>query len=70
MSYNDFATLLVLQSVNEAIYVHAKISNEITAGMFSNFHLLHGHCTLLPFPSALTSLCTPETVEGSLDRPG
>ena len=39
-------------------------------GTFSNFNLLHGHCTLLPFPSALTSLCFHETTEGSLDRPG
>jgi len=26
---------------------------------FSNFSLLHGHCTLLPFPLALMPLCIP-----------
>ena len=31
-----------------------------TARMFSNFYLLHDCCTLLPFPSALMSLCTPD----------
>jgi len=46
-----FATLLALSSVNEAVFVWAKT----TVRTFSNFNLLHGRCTLLPFPSALTS---------------
>ena len=53
-----FAALLVLSSVNEAILVRAKT----TVRTFSNFNLLCGHCTLLPFPSALMSLCAPGRV--------
>ena len=37
--------------------MHAKNSNETTVGMFPNFNLLCGRYTLLPIPSALTSLC-------------
>jgi len=44
-----FAALLVLSSVNEAILVWAKNSNGTTIRTFSNFNLLHGRCTLLPF---------------------
>jgi len=55
-----FAALLALSSVNEPILVRAKNSNGTTMRTFSNFNLVHGHCTLLPFPSALTSLCTPD----------
>ena len=55
------ATLLALSSVNEAILVRAKNSNGTTVRTFSNFNLLHGRCTLLPFPSALTSSCAPAT---------
>ena len=51
------ATLLALLSVNEAIRMHANNSNETTVVTFSNCNLLHGHYTLLPFPSALMSLC-------------
>ena len=32
-----------------------------TVRMFSNSNLLRGLCTLLPFPSTLTSLCTPDS---------
>jgi len=60
------ATLLVLLSVNEAILVRAKNSNGTTVRTFSKFNFLHGHCTLLPFPSALTSLCTPGDSCGGL----
>ena len=49
------ATLLALSSVNEAILARAKNSNGTTVRTFSNFNLLRDHCTLLPFPSALTS---------------
>ena len=59
VSYNDFSALLASSSVNEAILVRAKNSNGTTVRTFSNFNLLHGRCTLLPFASALTSLCTP-----------
>ena len=47
------ATLLALLSVNEAILVQAKNSNGTTMRMFSNFNVLRGRCTLLPFPSLL-----------------
>ena len=69
VSYNDLATLLVLFLVNEAINVRAKNSNKTTVGTFSNFNLLCGHCMLLPFPSALTSLCAPVSIHipGSQD---
>jgi len=43
--------------------MHAENSNGTTVRTFSNFNLLRDHCTLLPFPSTLTSLCTPETTE-------
>ena len=36
-----------------------KNSSATTVGMFSNFTLLRDRCTLLPFPSTLTSLCAP-----------
>jgi len=54
---------LVLCEVSIHVFVHirvqAKNSNGTTVRMFSNFNLLHGHCTLLPFPPAPTSLCAP-----------
>jgi len=34
-------------------------SNRTTVRRFSNFNLLRGRCTLLPFCFALTSLCAP-----------
>ena len=43
--------------------VQAKICNGTTVGMFSNFNLLLGHCTLLPFSSILMSLCTPGVID-------
>ena len=43
--------------------MHAENSNGTTVRTFSNFNLLRDHCMLLPFPSTLTSLCTPETTE-------
>jgi len=46
----NFAALLALSSVNEAILVQAKDSNGTTVRTFSNFNLLRGRCTLLPFP--------------------
>ena len=52
-----FATLLVLYSVDEAICV----CEETTRNRGNIFNLLRGRCTLLPFPSALTSLCVPAT---------
>ena len=52
-----FSALLTLSLVNEAILVRAKDSNGTTVKMFN---LLHGHCTLLPFPSALMSLRAPD----------
>ena len=57
-------SLLALSSVNEAIFVQAKNSNGITVRTFPKFNLLRGRCTLLPFPSALTSLCAlgPEKI--------
>jgi len=39
-----------------------KNSNGTTVRTFSNFNLLRGRCMFLPFPSALTSLCTPAIV--------
>jgi len=35
--------------------------------MFSGFDLLRGRCELLPFPSALVSLCTPGGVPNTLE---
>jgi len=50
----------LLWSVSVAIRVRANNSNGTTVGTFSNFNLLFDRCTLLPFPSLLTSLlCTP-----------
>ena len=60
------AALLVLSSVSEAILVRAKNSNGTTVRTFSNFNLLRGHCMLLPFPSALTSLCAPVSTHWQL----
>ena len=37
----------------------AKNCNGTSVGTFSNFNLLHGRCMLLPFPSALISVCAP-----------
>jgi len=39
------------------ICVQAKYSNRTTVETILNFNLLRGHCTLLPFSSAFTSLC-------------
>jgi len=54
---------LVLCEVSVHVFVHvrvqAKNSNGTTVRTFSNFNLLCGCCTLLPFPSTLTSLCAP-----------
>ena len=50
-----FATLLALSLVNEAILVRAKNSNRTTVRTFSNFNLLCGRCTLLPFPSTVAN---------------
>jgi len=50
---------LVLCGVSIHIRVQAKNSNGTTVRTLSNFNLLCGRCTLLPFPSALTSLCAP-----------
>jgi len=54
---------LVLCGVSIDMFVHVRVrarnSNGTTVRTFSNFNLLHGRCTLLPFPSALTSLCAP-----------
>ena len=54
---------LVLCGVSIHVFVHvrvqAKNSNGTTMRMFLNLNLLHGRCMLFPFPSALTSLCTP-----------
>jgi len=53
-------SFLVLCEVSIHVFVHvrvqAKNSNGTTVRTFSKFNLLHGRCTLLPFPSALTSL--------------
>jgi len=35
--------------------------SNVRAHWWSNFNLLCGSCTLLPFPSPLTSLCTPDS---------
>jgi len=61
---------LILCEVSVHMFVHvcvqAKNSNGTTVRMFSNFNLLRGRCMLLPFPSALTSLCAP--VAGNVVR--
>ena len=62
------AALLALSLVNEAILVRAKNSNRTTVRTFSNFNLLHGRCMLLPFPSALTSLCAPVAVSWAIQH--
>ena len=48
--------------------VWAKNSNRTTVRTFSNFNLLHGRCMLLPFPSALTSLCAPVAVSWAIQH--
>jgi len=57
---------LILCGVSVQVFVHvcvqAKNSNGTTVRMFSKFNLLCGCCTLLPFPSILTSLCTPGNI--------
>jgi len=54
---------LTLCEVSVHVFVHAHVqainSKGTTVGMFSNLNLLCICCTLLPFLSALTSLCTP-----------
>jgi len=53
---------LILCEVTIYMFVHfhvqAENSNGTTVGTFSNFNLLCGWCTLLPFP--LMSLCVPD----------
>ena len=52
---------LVLCEVSIQVFVHvrvqAKNSSGTTMTTFSNFNLLRGRCTLLLFPSTLTTLC-------------
>jgi len=55
----DLCRLVALLSVSEEILVRAKNSNRTTMRTFSNFNLLRGCCTLLPFPATLMSLCAP-----------
>jgi len=74
MSFLCFATNCVLvlafsfssfeASVHVFVYVRiqAKNSNGTAMRAFLNFNLLRSHCTLLLFPSTLTSFCTPAII--------
>ena len=42
-----------------------RVTMGLPHGKVSKFNLLHGRCTLVPFPSTLTSLCTPARSWGS-----
>ena len=72
VSYNDLcrlASAVVGQWSNTcASNVWAKNSNRTTVRTFSNFNLLRGRCMLLPFPSALTSLCAPVAIRWAIQH--
>ena len=63
---------LVLCEVSVHVFVHVHVqtknSNGTTVRKFSNFNLLRGRCTLLPFPSTLTSLCAPASISSGLHK--
>ena len=61
-SFSSFVDHGVSVHVFVHVRVQAKNSNWTTVRTFSNFNLLCGCCTLLPFPSALTSLCAPDAM--------
>ena len=54
-SFSSFSSSFVESPFMCTRSLQAKNSNGTTVRMFSNFNLLCGRCTLLPFPSALTS---------------
>ena len=41
------------------MFVHVHVQAKNSNRTFSNFNLLRGRCTLVPFPSAFMSLCAP-----------